>query len=240
MLEQSLDYDADILITQLCPMDLLLQRIGRLHRHNRDDIKHLYSRPKKLQKAHCYVLLDSTDETSDIPYDSGSKRVYGDYLLMRTFNILPDEISIPQDIPQLVQRVYNTDDDCGLTNNSHYSDAITEFNTKISKKQSNAKCFLLKYPRKENIRGMLENENPDSNQNGDMSVRDIESSIEIIIMKQYNENEFGFVYSNNRSMIKDFIVTIYQMKTVLKLPDKGYIYLNYFQVHGCYTKPLRN
>lgn len=28
---------------------------------------------------------------------------------------------------------------------------------------------------------MLENENPDSNQNGDMSVRDIESSIEIII-----------------------------------------------------------
>ena len=148
VLEQSLDYDADILITQLCPMDLLLQRIGRLHRHNRDNIKHHYSRPKKLQEAHCYVLLDSTDATPDIPYDSGSKRVYGDYLLMRTFNILPDEISIPQDIPQLVQRVYNADDDCGLTNNSHYSDAITEFNTKISKKQSNAKCFLLKYPRK--------------------------------------------------------------------------------------------
>lgn len=204
VLEQSLDYDADILITQLCPMDLLLQRIGRLHRHNRDDIKHHYSRPKKLQEAHCYVLLDSTDETPDIPYDSGSKRVYGDYLLMRTFNILPDEISIPQDIPQLVQRVYNTDDNCGLTNNSHYSDAITEFNTKISKKQSNAKCFLLKYPRKENIRGMLENENPDSNQNGDMSVRDIESSIEIIIMKQYNDDEIGFVYSNNHSNDKRF------------------------------------
>lgn len=49
-LEQSLDICADLLITDLCPIDVLLQRIGRLHRHQ--------SRPKPsgFKKARCHVL----------------------------------------------------------------------------------------------------------------------------------------------------------------------------------------
>ena len=59
-LEQSLDIDADLLITDLCPMDVLLQRIGRLHRHRRDD------RPAEFRSPTCVVLIPNGDDLSHL------------------------------------------------------------------------------------------------------------------------------------------------------------------------------
>jgi CRISPR-associated endonuclease/helicase Cas3 len=52
-LEQSLDIDADLLITDLCPMDVLLQRVGRLHRHDRAPEE----RPENYRQAKAVVLV---------------------------------------------------------------------------------------------------------------------------------------------------------------------------------------
>ena len=64
-LEQSLDIDADLLITDLCPVDVLLQRMGRLHRHTRDDRPAGYDAPK------CIVLTPPGDDLSPL-LESGS------------------------------------------------------------------------------------------------------------------------------------------------------------------------
>ena len=59
-LEQSLDIDADLLLTDLCPMDVLLQRIGRLHRHQRNNRSTGYATPL------CIVLIPKGDDLSPL------------------------------------------------------------------------------------------------------------------------------------------------------------------------------
>ena len=66
-LEQSLDIDADLLITDLCPVDVLLQRIGRLHRHRRSD------RPPGYDTPACTVLTPDTEDLSPL-LQGGSNR----------------------------------------------------------------------------------------------------------------------------------------------------------------------
>lgn len=55
VVEQSLDVDFDWLVTQICPVDLLFQRLGRLHRHQRA------SRPLGFEKPKATVLLPNAD-----------------------------------------------------------------------------------------------------------------------------------------------------------------------------------
>jgi len=84
-LEQSLDIDADLLITDLCPADVLLQRIGRLHRHSRD------TRPYGYGQARCIVLTPSNEDLSPLlqnPLNGlgmnkrGETFVYGDVRIL--------------------------------------------------------------------------------------------------------------------------------------------------------------
>lgn len=60
IVEQSVDIDADLLITDLAPTDLILQRIGRLHRHERHNL-----RPSGFEAPTCHILHPCTDWTQD-------------------------------------------------------------------------------------------------------------------------------------------------------------------------------
>lgn len=132
VLEQSLDLDFDLLVTDLCPMDLLLQRIGRLHRHAR-------MRPQKLEEARCLVMGAQGE------LESGSRAVYGDYLLMRTRDLLPDVIHLPEDISPLVQKTYEE----ALWSpqpSEQYSKAKEDYEIAKKKQQQNARSYRLDPP----------------------------------------------------------------------------------------------
>ncbi|NLC14258.1 MAG: CRISPR-associated helicase Cas3', partial [Chloroflexi bacterium] len=171
VLEQSLNIDFDLLVTELCPMDLLLQRIGRLHRFD-------FARPPQLQAAQC-LILDLDEET----FDEGSEYIYGKYLLMRTRALLPETITLPDDIPDLVQDTYSdTNEDDG--NASELNNAKENHLQLVERKKQRANGFRLKQPRtadcRESMLGMLEGATSD--QNAEATVRDSDESIEIILL----------------------------------------------------------
>ena len=58
VVEQSVDIDADLLVTDLAPTDLLLQRLGRLHRHVRP-------RPVGFETAACWILQPAVDWSAE-------------------------------------------------------------------------------------------------------------------------------------------------------------------------------
>jgi CRISPR-associated endonuclease/helicase Cas3 len=77
VVEQSLDLDFDWMITQLCPIDLLFQRMGRLHRHDRD------GRPTGFTEPICTILLPESGN-----YDLTGKIYENTRVLWRTEQLL--------------------------------------------------------------------------------------------------------------------------------------------------------
>lgn len=104
VVEQSLDVDFDLMVTDVAPIDLVLQRIGRLHRHERP-------RPAGLEQPRC-VLTGMEDWAAAPPRAvAGSRAVYGEHALMRAAALLIDRntITLPGDIAPLVQAGYGPD-----------------------------------------------------------------------------------------------------------------------------------
>ena len=98
--EQSLDIDFDFMLSDLAPVDLLLQRAGRLHRHVRE-------RPNQHAQARLWVaglLAERLPELKDTAWGY----VYDAYILLRSWALLRHEhcLALPADIDRLVQAVY--------------------------------------------------------------------------------------------------------------------------------------
>ncbi len=178
VMEQSLDIDADIMVTELCPMDLLLQRIGRLHRHRRQ-------RPTLLKTACCVVLAPG----------SSSNAIYGQWLLQQTEWHLPNVVTLPDNIPALVQAVYATP-----AGDAAQDAAWLEHNDRVGKKRTEARAYVLgkpngsaTSPRRNALYGLLNSDMADDERYGNAAVRDGEPSLEVLVMVLHGDGRVGFV-----------------------------------------------
>ncbi|WP_435613468.1 CRISPR-associated helicase Cas3' [Streptomyces sp. bgisy159] len=111
VVEQSLDLDADIVISDLAPLSLLLQRAGRCWRHENHWTRHGYpdgrGRPAWAD-APRLVVLDPIAGGGQVPVRWGE--VYSEHLLTTTSRTLKGisggTIAIPDDVPVLVEAVH--------------------------------------------------------------------------------------------------------------------------------------
>jgi len=102
VIEQSLDLDFDVMMSEIAPVDLLLQRLGRLQRHRR-------RRPMGLEKASFIILCDAEDKgPPPETFGNSIEHVYDRYILLRTWLALRerDAIEVPTEIEGLVEAVY--------------------------------------------------------------------------------------------------------------------------------------
>lgn len=108
VLEQSLDIDADFMVSRFAPTDMLLQRMGRLWRH---------STTPRHSKAICetWLLAPSLESAMSCPEDAlgRSAFVYSPYVLCRSLEVWQglSQVGLPSDIRDLIERTYHSRDE---------------------------------------------------------------------------------------------------------------------------------
>lgn len=115
ILEQSLDIDADILFTNLAPIDLIFQRVGRCHR---------FQDPKRTSEPIVYIYGTNMSRLEEESYNifDNSKYIYDPYILAKTALCLQNltSLSIPKDIRLLLEKVYSKQKESGVLADLQY------------------------------------------------------------------------------------------------------------------------
>ncbi|MFT0848976.1 CRISPR-associated helicase Cas3' [Actinomycetaceae bacterium L2_0104] len=186
VVEQSLDIDFDVLISDLAPVDLLFQRMGRVHRHKRA------VRPRKMGTPRCFIL-DLPELSSSDPKVAGpTKAVYGAYLPLRSAAVLHRRIenvgsvSIPDDLPVLIEQVYGSNAVVPDSWSKAHSAAHKKFDADRKNSRKNAHKFLLKAPGRtsQGLLGWLDMNMNMIGDDGRATVREGMDSIEVILVDE--------------------------------------------------------
>lgn len=111
IVEQSLDLDFDLLITDIAPLALVLQRAGRCQRHKLDGYDlHGAHRPAWAVGHPRIVVLNPVNGEGEFEQPRAWGAVYHEALLRRTSELLAQRagglVHVPGDVQELVDAVY--------------------------------------------------------------------------------------------------------------------------------------
>jgi len=136
VLEQSLDLDFDLMVSDLAPVDLLLQRAGRLWRHDNH-------RPPRFATAPLWI--NSCLKKGGEPNLSVDSYVYDTFLLLKTWELLKarQEVVLPRDYRPLVEAVYSAS---APEPGSAMEEAIHELRRKEANADKEARQRLIPLP----------------------------------------------------------------------------------------------
>lgn len=108
VIEQSLDIDFDIMLSALAPIDLVLQRLGRLHRHER-------KRPIRLKERILYLMAPETLDGTRTAFGVDGY-VYYPAILYKSASLFYRDgawqtlhVEFPGTLSKLVEAVYDED-----------------------------------------------------------------------------------------------------------------------------------
>ncbi|GAA5053548.1 CRISPR-associated helicase Cas3' [Nocardia callitridis] len=191
VVEQSLDVDFDLLVTDLAPIDLVLQRMGRLHRHGGRE------RPRKLRAAQAFISGIALGDLPELEA-SASRYVYGEHALLRAAAVLlphlGDTIDLPDDIAPLVQDAYSS---AAIGPESWQEQMLLAWQKWLgssAKRTANAEKFQLREPAKNGnpIIGWVSASvgEADDQAQGQGQVRDGAPSLEVIVVVETTSGEW--------------------------------------------------
>ncbi|MFC7217640.1 type I-E CRISPR-associated protein Cse1/CasA [Streptomyces polyrhachis] len=194
VVEVSLDVDFDLLVTDLAPVDLILQRLGRLHRHPR-------TRPPRLASAQC--LVTGVDWEGDLPQPvRGSVAVYRRHALLRSLAVLGPHLDgtpllLPDHISPLVQTAYGETQVGELTWAKALESARIEHLTFLADKRQKAEAFLLGPVKRAGrpVYGWLGPNAGDAedDRTGKAQVRDSMESLEVLVVQRLRDGSLTTV-----------------------------------------------
>jgi CRISPR-associated endonuclease/helicase Cas3 len=139
VVEQSLDVDFDVMISQIGPIDLLLQRVGRVHRHNGNP-----------RHGHTFPVLHILLPTESMGDYGVTAKVYQPELLLKTEALLAecDSINLPEDFRPMIEGCYGECNDSSWERipEELLADAIRQRRDTQQKQTDHARKFLLAAP----------------------------------------------------------------------------------------------